>query len=1097
MFFTFFFNLSYAQTWFENGKDEKGNLNFFLIQKEAERYFQSIDIKQKGVGYKPYKRWEEKWKDRVYDDGSFPDAGINDNNFNEYLRSNKNQNRNVSPANWTNLGPNSTPGGYAGLGRINCVAFHPNNANIIWVGSPGGGLWKSIDNGISWTTNFDNSAVLGISNIVIQPSNPDIMYIATGDSDNSDTYSIGILKSIDGGNTWQNTGLNWTVNQARKIRKLLMDPADSNILLAATTNGLYRTTNAGITWTQVSTQSFWDLEANPDAATNTFYGATSNKLYTSNNNGENWTEIQQINTNNRIALGVSPNDPNVVYALCSNSSNSGFNGLYKSNNAGISYSLISSTPNILNGSSDGSGSNGQGWYDLCIAVDPTNANIVYTGGINIWKSTNGGSTWALRTHWSGASGVQTVHADQHAMEWQNDSNLWLGNDGGIYKTTNGGVNWTDLSNGLIISQMYRIDVSQQDSKIITGLQDNGTKLLPTSGIWVDRIGGDGMDCHISPTNNNVMYASYQFGNFYRTTNGSSFSIMNVPDANSGAWITPLAIDPSNTQNVYVGYNRIQKSSNQGNSWTTITGDISTNNLSYLFVAPSNGNILYAGTSNSLLKSDDGGVNWTSMTNPAAGLQEIAIHPSNPDIIWSVHANYSAGLKVFKSINGGSSWTNVTGNLPNLPVNCIIYQNGSQDGLYIGMDVGVFYRDNFLNDWELFNQGLPSVRVSDLKIKYDTEELYAATYGRGAWKSSLYVNEANLCLRPLDLTISMIGVNSANVTWSPPAIQPSGYEYALTTSPTPPTSGLFTTQTELVLSNLISNTTYFFHVRSVCGEGVISFWSTSFSFITQTTCGDLSTDIGGASGDYSDFENTIRYICPNDPNKHAIISFTEFAVEEQYDALYIYNGPSINSPLFSSGNPPTISNFPSGGYYGFSLPGLFASTHPTGCLTLQFRTDNSVVYDGWAANVTCAENCSSLVRITENTGTFSLRNVITCAEDGQTIDFDQILNNDTIKVTSPIIIDRNIIISISDMSIYIEADYDGHIFEILPEGSLTLQNLHLIGGKGNDNTRVIYNTGNLNLSNVDILDTKSNIGSGKSIHNEGNISCNMLIDIRKE
>jgi hypothetical protein len=146
------------------------------------------------------------------------------------------------------------------------------------------------------------------------------------------------------------------------------------------------------------------------------------------------------------------------------------------------------------------------------SVDPKNANVVYTGGINIWKSEDGGVSWALKTHWHGAS-AQEVHADQHTLEWQNNTTLWVGNDGGVYKTNNGGLNWTDCSSGLIISQMYRMDIAQQDTKIITGLQDNGTKLRQTSGNWTDRIGGDGMDCHISPDNSNIMYASWQFGNF--------------------------------------------------------------------------------------------------------------------------------------------------------------------------------------------------------------------------------------------------------------------------------------------------------------------------------------------------------------------------------------------------------------------------------------------------------------------------------------------------------------------------------------------------------------------------------------------------------
>lgn len=604
--FIFLVRNVFAQPWIDKGVDADGNPNFFRIQEEAEKYFQTIDKDEKGKGFKPYKRWEDTWKDRVFEDGSFPDAGITEKNFNDYLKSIKNNSR-VMMADWTSLGPSTTTSGYNGLGRINCIAFHPTNTDIIWVGSPGGGLWKTTDGGNTWTTNFDNSAVLGVSSILIHPTTPDIMYIATGDGDASDTNSTGVLKSTDGGNTWQITGLNWTVNQGRRIRKLLFDPDNTNMILAATSNGLYRTTNAGTSWTQLITGNFFDVEANPSATTNTFYSSSNNRLYTSTNNGTNWTQILQIDTTNRIALAVSPADPNVVYALCSRSDNSGFRGLFKSNNAGSSYVLVSNSPNILHHSSSGNNVGGQGWYDLCISVDPTNANIIYTGGINVWKSTNGGVNWSVRTHWSGASGVQTVHADHHCMEWQNSTTLYLGNDGGIYRTTNGGVNWTDKSNGLIISQMYRIDASQLDAKTITGLQDNGTKLRQISGVWANSIGGDGMDCHISPTNANVMYGSYQYGYFFRSTNGSSFSAMSTPDQGYGAWITPLAIDPSNTQNIYIGYNRIFKSTNQGQTLTPITNNISSSDLTWLFVAPSNGNILYTGTSNTVLRSVDGGV----------------------------------------------------------------------------------------------------------------------------------------------------------------------------------------------------------------------------------------------------------------------------------------------------------------------------------------------------------------------------------------------------------------------------------------------------------------------------------------------------------
>jgi photosystem II stability/assembly factor-like uncharacterized protein len=1077
----------YSQPWLDSVMDSNGKINFIEVQKAAEEYFNQIPNDTKGVGFKAYKRWEDNWKDRLLDDGTIPDAGITERNFLEYLRSIGRENRNVNNSNWTNLGPTTTTSGYNGLGRINCIAFHPSNINIIWVGSPGGGLWKTSDGGSSWSSTFDNNVVLGVSSIIIQPSNPNIMYIATGDGDASDTNSTGVLKSTDGGVTWQTTGLNWNVTQGRRIRKILMDPDDENMILAATSNGLYRTTNAGTSWSQLVTGNFFDVEANPDPTTNRFYAASNNKIYLSTNNGANWTEIITISTNNRIALGVSPANNSYVYALCSNSGDSSFNGLYKSTDSGNSYNLVSSTPNILNGSSSGSGTGGQGWYDLCISVDPTNAETLYTGGVNVWKSTNGGTTLTLRTHWSGASGVQTVHADHHCMEWQNNNTLWLGNDGGIYRTTNGGVNWTDRSNGLIISQMYRIDVSQLDTKVITGLQDNGTKVRNTSGSWGNNIGGDGMDCHISPTNANVMYGSYQYGNFSRSTNGSSFSTMTIADANTGAWITPLAIDPSNTQNVYVGYNRVHKSTNQGQAWTPISTSISASDLTFLFVAPSNGNILYAGTSSSLLRSEDAGINWTTKTSPGSGLQEIVIHPTNPDIIWAVRSNYTAGAKVYKSINGGTTWTNISGNLPNLPANCIIYQVGTNDGLYIGMDVGVYYRDNDLSNWEIYNTGLPNVRIRDLKIKYNTEEIFVGTYGRGAWKSPFREITSN-CQAVSQVAISNLGINDASISWTPPSTPPSnGYQYAVTTTLAPPASGTPTTSTTSTFTGLNSNSTYYFHVRCSCDNGINSVWFTSGPHKTQTTCADLSTDTGGSSSNYTNLENTIRYVCPSGLYQQAVLTFSDFEVENTWDALYVFNGNSIGSPMIASNNPATQAGFPAGGYYGASIPGPFTSTHPSGCLTLQFLSNASVSGRGWEANTSCF--CSTTVNNTNDDGLNSLRAAIHCATNGSSISFAPSINNSTIGLNSPIVIDKDLEITITNQNLTFQSLHAGHIFEVLPGKRLSLYNVKLIGGTGSTHTRAIINHGDVIATNLDVLDTLAPTGLGSTITNLGNIIVN--------
>ena len=1089
-------NLINAQPWFENAKDANGNLNYYLIRQNAEKYFEGKET-EKGKGFKPYKRWEHYWEYRINEDGTFPEAGITERNWAEYLKNAGKRNRTPN-GNWTSLGPNTTTGGYNGLGRINCVAFHPTDENIIWVGSPGGGLWKSTDGGNTWTTGFDNSVVLGVSGIVIHPNNPDIMYIATGDGDGYDTPSTGVLKSTDGGMTWQITELNWSVNQNRVIRRVIMDPDNYDMLLAATSNGLYRTTDAGNSWTIVVTGNFYDVRANPQASSNRFYAARGNTLFLSTDNGANWSSVHTISGANRIALGVSSANSNYVYALCSQSSDNGFLGLYRSTDSGNSYSLRSSAPNLLGWSQDGSDSGGQGWYDLCIAVDPTNAEIVYTGGVNTWKSIDGGQTWTLNTMWYNCGGcAPAVHADKHCMEFQNNTKLWQGNDGGIYYTTNGGSTWVDKSNGLVISQLYSLDVSQTDNKIITGLQDNGTKIKTNSGNWIDRIGGDGMECAIRPDNAAVLYGSIYYGRFYRSTNGgNSFSNLTVPDQNTGAWITPFLIDPAAPQTIYAAYKRVHKSTDQGNTWTTISGNLNSNNLNYLHVAPSNSNYIYTGLGNVLYRTTDGGINWDTMTVPGNNVRELAIHPGNPDIIWAVRSNYISGAKVYKSVNGGSTWTNVSGGLPNLPVNCIVYQEGTDDGIYVGMDVGIFYRDNNLADWELFNNGLPNVEITDLKIKYDSGEIYAATYGRGTWKSPLR-NSGSICSNVQALSVDSINYQSAFVFWT--INHPNnytGYNYGSTNTPTPPILGISTTDTSAVISNLNSNTDYYFHVRAICDDTLFSSWTTIGPVTTWTTCGDLSTDTGGQSQNYSNDENTIRYICPNGPYQQVEITFTDFQVEANWDALYIHNGNSIQTPLFSSGNPATNSGFPPGGFWGGQLPGTFISTHTSGCLTLHFRSDGSVTQRGWEATVDCIENCAQSVRFTDDDGLGTLRNVIACLPANDTVSFEPIVNGDTIRLLSPIIIDKNINIMANNQFITIEALHDGYIFEILPNASILIENVNFIGGKGNNDTRVFFNQGTLNLNSVDILDVKAGLGTGKSIENLGTLNFSQNCTIRE-
>ena len=777
------FQMSFSQPWMNKVTSEKPT--FKEIQTAFYDYWKDRPI-EKGQGYKPFKRWEWYWESRLLPNGDFPSPSITWDEFQKYYsQSNPSEQRSTqSNANWTSSGPSSSPGGNNGLGRINCMAFHPTDPNTFWVGTPAGGLWKTTNGGTNWTTNTDNLPVLGVSDIAVHPTNPNILYIATGDGDfgslngltggaDGDTKSIGVLKSTDGGSTWTTTGMNWSITSTKLIRRLIINPSNPQILIAAASDGIWRTTDGGTSWTNTQTGYFMDLEYKPGDPSIVYassFDLTGNaKIYRSSDSGSTWSLISTLADVIRINLAVTPNAPNSVDALCANTSG-GLAGLWYSGNSGTSFSKYfpetnSTSPNnLLSSLHDASGVKGQGYYDLAYAINPTNANDIWLGGVNTWNSINGGFNWNIKTMWAPSdsnqnpnpnpNSVQVVHADKHYIVFHPlvPGTMFECNDGGLYKTTNNGSTWTDLTNGMQISQMYRIGVSQSQSnpKILCGLQDNGTKLnnLPN---WEDVLGGDGMEC-IFDGSTNTAYASQQYGDFFRSGSpgsniSSNISFLTSEQGNvNRAWVTPLIMHPTNSSTLYAGYKRVYKTTNKGDTWTAISGVLdsspSPENIRFMAIAPSNPNTIYASTLKKLYATTNGGTSWSqistlTITDNYANISNIAVDPINPEKVFITVSGYSAGNKVWMRPSIGGTWVNYSLNLPNLPVNCIVYKQGSNEELYIGTDVGVYYTNATMPDWIPYQTGLPNVVVTDLEISYYDNKLWAGTFGRGLWKTDLY------------------------------------------------------------------------------------------------------------------------------------------------------------------------------------------------------------------------------------------------------------------------------------------------------------------------------------------------------------------------
>ncbi|MBN4081869.1 hypothetical protein JYU23_01935, partial [bacterium AH-315-C07] len=652
----------------------------------------------------------------------------------------------IKTANWKIVGPkDNIPDNWGGAGRINCIAFHPNDPDIMWVGAPAGGLWYSDDAGVTWATSTDDLPGIGVSDIAVVPTTPNVIYIASGDADGGDTYSLGVLKSIDNGQTWNTTGLNWNVTQTRRISRLIIHPDSVNILYAATSNGIYKTIDSAATWILMISGNFNDIEFCPGAPGILY--ASSDLLYRSDDFGKNWisaTNGMPTTGIKRIAIGVTEADPNVVYALCAKSSNNGFYGMYKSNDRGVTFSEQATSPNLLGWSTNGTDAGGQGWYDLAIAVSPINADEVYVGGVNLWKSTDGGINWSLNGHWYGGGGVEYVHADQHALVYLPGTDfLFSGNDGGVFKTTNGGAYWQDLSDGLQIMQLYRIGTSATNDELLyCGAQDNGTN-RHKAGVWSRVIGGDGMECLVDYTDEDIIYGSIYYGNIRRSLNGGS-SWKSIGPASNGAWVTPYIIHPDTPQVLFAGYADVYKTTDRGDNWAKISSSLTGGNkLTSLAIAPSNPRYIYTATKAKLYMTNDNGQIWNDITSglpvSSASITYITIHPSSPETLYVTFSGYVSGIKVYRSDDAGATWINVSGSLPNIPANCITIEDRFYHDIYIGTDVGVYYRNDTLGDWTPYNAGLPNVVVSELEIHYGSEKLRAATYGRGVWESDLISN----------------------------------------------------------------------------------------------------------------------------------------------------------------------------------------------------------------------------------------------------------------------------------------------------------------------------------------------------------------------
>lgn len=682
---------------------------------------------------------------------------IEENNIIEYSK--------VFNTTWTQLGPTNI------AGRVRSVVIDHTNPSVIYTGSVSGGVWKSTNEGQNWFPLKDNMENLAVASLVMDPSNNQILYAGTGEGFfNFDAIrGNGIFKTTDGGTTW--TQLSSTNNSNFNYVNDLDIDKNNGRIYAATHTGLYFSTNGGSNWSLVngglsgSTAYCMDIEianTNPARIFVSYGHFSQSRIYRSTDGGNSFSQIHTVSNQGRAEIAIAPSNPNIIYVSFHDLQTNEVTKFQKSTNGGNSFFDITVPgPSLTYNSYTGP----QAWYDNIIAVHPQNPNIVYAGGVDLFMSTDGGQTWTQITNWYTHPSYPYVHADFHAITFHptNPNIIYVGTDGGIFRTTNGGLTWTERNTGLATIQFYYGAVHPTQNTYYGGTQDNGTLKTWLGTNWKMVFGGDGGATEVDFNYPNTIYTEYVFLSIFKSTNaGTSWTkIMNGiptgPDYYDGTtdrvlFIAPIKMDPNNPNILVAGTYRVFRTTNGGNQWTAISGDLTGDGtgssgakISALAIAKGNSNLIYAGCTNGRLqKTTNAGLSWTNVTSglPSLYVTDVEISNSNNQIVFVTYSGFSAGNKVFKTTNGGSSWTNISSNLPNIPVYCLIQNPQNENHLLVGTDLGVFETTNGGTSWFKTHSSLPNVAVFDMDYRDSDKSVFAATHGRGMWKLTLTTSVKN-------------------------------------------------------------------------------------------------------------------------------------------------------------------------------------------------------------------------------------------------------------------------------------------------------------------------------------------------------------------